>query len=148
MGRYTQCPHTHEGWPAESRDIDTILPLGARDQPHQNAAAMTPYNASMLAPSAQVDSPSNVMKTAMRTAMETAAMSIGGNTSVRVANPKTLDRITSSGASTRAIWSGDWMITENAYSLRFWAARCTPPTFSIAFPAIATTTRPAKASEM
>src|SRR6185437_14484292 len=57
-------------------------------------------------------------------------------------------RITSTGASTSAICSGELMTTENAYSERFFAASWIPTTFSTALPAIATITKPANASEM
>ena len=101
-----------------------------------------------VAPSAQVDSPSKVMNAARTTAITTATTSIGGKTSVNVANPKTWERMTSSGARTRAICIGELTTTEKAYSERPAAASWMPTTFSIALPAMATTTRPAKASEM
>src|SRR5512133_424645 len=100
------------------------------------------------APSIQVDLPSKVMKALSRTATATDTTSSGENTKVSAVNPSTDERMTSSGASTSAIWSGELMTTANAYSDRFLAASWTPTTFSMALPAMATTTRPANASEM
>ena len=74
--------------------------------------------------------------------------SIGRKTSVRVASPNTWLTITSTGASTRAIWIGLLSTTEKAYSDWPLAASWTPTTFSMALPAIATMTRPAKAWEI
>src|SRR4051812_15224513 len=88
------------------------------------------------------------MKALRRTATATDTTSSGENTSVSDAKPSTDERITSNGARTRAICSGELMTTANAYSDRFLAASWTPTTFSMALPAIATTTSPANASEI
>src|SRR3954469_10902314 len=82
------------------------------------------------------------------TATATDTTSSGENTSVSDAKPSTDDRMTRSGARTSAICSGELMTTANAYSDRFLAASWTPTTFSIALPAMATTTSPANASEI
>src|SRR5690606_1396232 len=116
--------------------------------PHQNAAAMIAYRAISAAPSPQSDSPSKVMNAATSTAIETVTISIGGNTSVNGVKPNTRDRITSTGASTSAICSGELITTDNAASERFFMASWMPTTFSTALPAIATITSPANASEM
>src|SRR6185312_317557 len=100
------------------------------------------------APSSQLDSPSKDINAASTIARNMAAKSIGENTSVNEASPNTWLMITNNGASTSAICNGLLMITENAYSDRPFAASCIPTTFSIAFPAIATITRPANSSEM
>src|SRR5579875_932554 len=109
---------------------------------------MIAYRASIVTPSPQSDSPSKVMNAVTSTAIATVTTSIGGKTSVNGVKPNTRDRITSAGASTSAICSGELITTENAYSERFLAASWMPTTFSTALPAIAMITRPANASEM
>src|SRR5690348_9558527 len=120
----------------------------AASHPHQKAVAMIAYNANSDTPPPQSDSPSKVMNAVTSTAIATLTTSIGGNTSVSGVKPNTRDRITSTGASTSAICSGELMTTENAYSERFLAASWMPTTFSTALPAIATITGPANASEI
>src|SRR5690348_492749 len=122
--------------------------MARASHPHQKAVAMIAYNANSETPSPQSDSPSKVMNAVTSTAIATLTTSIGGNTSVSGVKPNTRDRITSTGASTSAICSGELMTTENAYSERFLAASWMPTTFSTALPAIATITRPANASEI
>src|SRR4051794_29776335 len=82
------------------------------------------------------------------TATATDTTSRGANTNVSDAKPRTAERMTRSGARTSAICSGELMTTANAYSDRFLAASWTPTTFSMALPAIATTTSPANVSEI
>src|SRR3954469_6926064 len=84
------------------------------------------------------------MKAARTIASISTTTSNGDSTSVNDASPKIWEISTSAGASTSAIWSGLFKITENAYDDWFLLASCTPTTFSIALPAIATTTSPAK----
>ena len=100
------------------------------------------------APSNQFDSPSKEINAARIIARNIAAKSIGEKTSVNEANPKTWLMITNNGASTSAICNGLFIMTENAYSERPFAASCMLTTFSIAFPAMATITRPANSSEI
>ena len=109
---------------------------------------MMAYTAINAAPSIQSDSPSNVMNALRITAIETETTSMGGKTSVKGAKPRSCERMTNDGASTRAICMGELITTENAYSDLFCNESCTPTMFSTAFPAIATTTKPAKASEI
>src|SRR5690349_20563618 len=84
------------------------------------------------------------MNAASTIASISTTTSIGESTNVNDASPKTCEIRTSAGASTSAIWIGLLRITEKAYADWFFAASWTPTTFSIALPAIATTTNPAK----
>ena len=74
---------------------------------------MIAYTATSAAPSIQLDSPSKVMKALMITASATDTTSIGGNTRVSGAKPSACEAITSTGAKTSAICSGELMITDN-----------------------------------
>src|SRR4029079_19782966 len=86
------------------------------------------------------------MNAARMTDSSSTTTSIGDSTRVSDARPKTWEISTSTGASTRAISIGRVRITEQAYDDSPPAASCTPTTFSIALPAIATTTSPANVS--
>src|SRR5678816_3999143 len=83
--------------PTRSRRLGLVRGRGAGGagvgtaQPHQNAVAMIAYTAIIAAPSIQLDSPSKVMKALMITASDTDTTSIGENTSVNVAKPRTCD---------------------------------------------------------